>query len=369
MSEGLTLPLASGASLRFYDRWLQRWREWMRADTLAYLMSETPDWKPPMNLDTKPRILISEFMDDSAVAALASEFDVIYQPDLVDRPADLLEAARHADALIVRNRTQVRGELLAALKRAKVIGRLGVGLDNIDVSACQSRQIGVIPASGANAQAVAEYVIASIFLLLRGAYFSSSAVGAGQWPRTALSNGREIAGKQLGLVGFGFIGQLTAKLARGLGLTVVAHDPALAPDAPVWAETGVTPLGLDSLLGSSDIVSLHVPLLPQTCNLIDAERLSRFKPGAILINSARGGVVDEVALAAALSSGQLGGAALDVFDAEPLPAGSPLADAPNLLLTPHIAGLTVESNQRVSALVAERVAQALRSSEVNHGAH
>lgn len=338
-------------------RWLTAWRKNQYGDVLAYALTENPDWTPVM----KPRIVISEFMDESAVARLAAEFDVDYQPDLVDRPADLLEAARHADALIVRNRTLVRGELLAALRRVKVIGRLGVGLDNIDVSECAVRHIGVIPATGANAQAVAEYVIASIFQLLRGAYLSSTAVAKGQWPRTALSNGREIAGKQLGLVGFGFISQLTARLARGVGLSVAAYDPAIAQDSPIWAETGVQPLDLDKLLASSDIVSLHVPLQASSRNLINEERLARFKPGAILINTARGGVVDERALAAALISGQLGGAALDVFEQEPLPAGSPLVNVPNLLLTPHIAGLTQESNQRVSALVVERVAQALRA--------
>lgn len=306
-------------------------------------------------------ILISEFMDQHAVARLSEEFKVHYDPTLVDRPEDLSRLAATADALIVRNRTQVRGSLLEALGRAKVIGRLGVGLDNIDVQACLGRGIRVIPATGANAQAVAEYVISAALLLLRSAFFASSEVAAGAWPRAALSNGREIAGRQLGLVGFGAIGQLTAKLARGLGLRVVAHDPGVSSDSVLWEDSGVESMTLDALLASSDIVSLHVPLSDATRGLISKARLDRFRPGAILINTARGEVVDEIAIAAALKSGRLAGAALDVFAEEPLSAGSPLADAPNLLLTPHVAGLTQESNARVSALIADEVRKALKA--------
>ncbi|WP_374402894.1 hydroxyacid dehydrogenase [Niveibacterium sp.] len=306
------------------------------------------------------RILITEFMDEAAVAQLARDFEVHYDPTLVDRPAELLERAAGVAALIVRNRTQVRGELLAALGAAKVIGRLGVGLDNIDVAAAEGRGLRVIPATGANALAVAEYVIATAFLLRRGAFLSSTAVAAGQWPRAALSDGGELGGRTLGLIGFGSIGQLSARLARGLGLKVIAHDPAISDSAELWAQAGVAPRALDALLGEADIVSLHLPLLPSTRNLIDAARLAQFNPGAILINTARGGVVDEAALAEALKAGRLGGAALDVFGEEPLPAGSPLADAPNLILTPHIAGVTRESNTRVSALIADAVAAALQ---------
>jgi (S)-sulfolactate dehydrogenase len=261
--------------------------------------------------------------------------------------------------VIVRNRTQVDTALLDAAPALRVVGRLGVGLDNIDVAACRSRHIEVIPATGANALAVAEYVIGSAMLLLRGAYRASAEVAAGEWPRVRLSAGREIHGKCLGIVGFGGIGQLSAKLAHALGMRVVAHDPAFDPDAGVWAEHDVAPMTLDALLGCADVVSLHVPLLDSTRNLIDARRFALMKPTAILINTARGGTVDEAALAQALATGRLAGAALDVFTAEPLAAGSPLADAPNLLLTPHVAGVTAESNERVSSLIADRVAACL----------
>ncbi len=307
------------------------------------------------------RIVISEHMDAPAVALLARDFDVDYRPALVEDRGGLARALSGADAWIVRNRTQVRGEPLAAADRLRVVGRLGVGLDNIDMGACAARGIEVIPATGANAESVAEYVLATAMILLRGAaYRSTSAVAAGRWPRQMLSQGREISGKVLGLVGLGSIGQVTARKARAFGVRVLAHDPALADDAPLWRELGVAPRALDALLAESDIVSLHLPLVPQTRRLMGAERIARMKPGAVLVNSARGGIVDEAALARALQAGRLAGAALDVFEDEPLAAASVLADAPNLLLTPHIAGVTLESNERVCAFIAERVAAALQ---------
>jgi (S)-sulfolactate dehydrogenase len=305
------------------------------------------------------RIVISEFMDDAAIAALRSRFDVRYDPGLVDRRGDLTASVVDADALIVRNRSQVDGDLLASATRLKVVGRLGVGLDNIDVAACEARGIAVIPATGANALAVAEYVVATAMLLLRGAYASSPAVAAGDWPRTTLSQGREIAGKTMGVVGFGGIGRLTARLARALSMNIVGVDPQLPAHAPEWTHEQATPIALDDVLRRADVVTLHVPLTPQTRRMIDADKLALMKHDAVLINTSRGGIVDEAALADALRSGRLGGAALDVFDSEPLPGGGPLAGCPNLILTPHIGGVTRESNERVSTLIADRVAAAL----------
>jgi len=305
------------------------------------------------------KIVISEFMDERAVARLAARHDVVHEPGLVDEGDRLLREAAGADALIVRNRTQVRGPLLDALSRCKVVGRLGVGLDNIDVDGCAERGITVIPATGANALAVAEYVVGTAMLLLRGAYGSTPDVAAGRWPRNALSTGRESTGKTLGLIGLGSIGRETGRLARALGLHVVAFDPALAAGDRVYADHGVEPVDLDGLLATSDVVSLHVPLVDGTRDLLGAARIAAMKRGAVLINTARGGIVDEAALAAALRSGHLGGAALDVFVDEPLAAGSLLESCPNLLLTPHIAGVTVEANERVSFLIADRVIEAL----------
>ena len=305
------------------------------------------------------RIVISEFMDERALPRLSAAHDVLYEPSLVDDLPRLLAQAATADALVVRNRTQVRGALLDALTQARVVGRLGVGLDNIDMAACERRGLKVIPATGANALSVAEYVVGTAMLLLRGAYASTAAVAAGQWPRTALSNGREAGGKTLGLVGFGSIGQLTGRLAHALGMQVAAFDPMLDAAHPAFADVGARRLGLDELVAQSDVISLHVPLLDSTRDLFGAARIAAMKPGAVLINTSRGGIVDEVALAAALRSGHLGGAALDVFDVEPLPASPHFEACPNLLLSPHVAGVTAEANERVSFLIADKVLEAL----------
>lgn len=306
------------------------------------------------------KIVITEFMDETAVASLRAAFTVVYDPKLVDDTDRLMAELQHADAVIVRNRTQVRGDLLAGCAQATVIGRLGVGLDNIDVAACEARGMQVIPATGANALAVAEYVIGTAMVLLRGVYLSSEALASGQWPRAALSNGREISGTCLGLVGFGGIGRLTARLAQGLGMRVVGHDPMLAQDNPVWQENGVQCASLEELIAQADVISLHVPLTHGTANLLSTERIAQMKRGAVVINTSRGGIADEAAVAAALRDGRLGGAAFDVFEPEPLVAGTAWHGCPNVILTPHVAGVTAESNVRVSTLIASAIARALK---------
>ncbi len=306
------------------------------------------------------KIIITEFMDERAVERLAAKHDVMYDPKLVDKPADLLGAAATCDAIIVRNRTQVRGDLLAALKHCKVVGRLGVGLDNIDVSGCEAKGMKVIPATGANALSVAEYVIGSTMLLLRGTYSATDDVVAGRWPRNALSNGRETAGKTLGIIGFGSIGQTTARLARGLGMHVIAYDPIMHATSPVFAEMGVKAATLDQVITQADVVTLHVPLVDSTRGLFNANAIASMKPGAILINSSRGHIVDAQAVADSLKSGHLGGAALDVFDEEPMKANPMFEGCPGLLLTPHISCVTFEANERVSFLIADKVLEALQ---------
>jgi (S)-sulfolactate dehydrogenase len=304
-------------------------------------------------------VLVAEFMDEAAVASLQRRFATTYDAGLVDRRAELLGTVRGADALIVRNRVRVDAELLAAGRRLRVVGRLGVGLDNIDLPACAARGIEVIPATGANALAVAEYVLGATLMLLRGAYGSTAAVAAGDWPRAALSTGRELCGKLLGVIGFGSTGRETGRLARALGLRVVGCDTEIAASSPLWAEQHTLPTRLDDLLRAADVVSLHVPLNAATRGLIGAAEIALMRRDAILINTARGSIVDEGAVVAALRAGHLGGAALDVFATEPLPGGAVFADCPNLLLTPHIAGVTRESNVRVSALIADQVTAAL----------
>jgi (S)-sulfolactate dehydrogenase len=302
------------------------------------------------------RIVISEFMDESVIAEAFAGRDALYDPGLVDRPEDLHAALADAEALVVRNRTQVRGALLDCAPRLKVVGRLGVGLDNIDLEACAARGIAVHPATGANDVSVAEYVIAMAMTLLRGVSLRTAELVAGAWPRQSMM-GRETCGRTLGLIGFGAIARETAARARTLGMTVVAFDPHVGAEDAAWAAHGVTQVAFNALLGSAEVVSLHVPLTPATRRMIDSGAVAKMKPGAILINAARGGVVDEDALAEALRDGRLGGAALDVFEVEPLTAeaGARFAGLTNLILTPHIAGVTEESNLRVSELTARHV--------------
>ncbi len=306
-------------------------------------------------------ILITEFMDEDAVATLAAKRETRYMPDLAGRQEDIPSEMAGVRALIVRNLTQVTEALLEASPDLVVVGRLGVGLDNIDLKACAARNVEVIPATGANNLSVAEYVITTAFALLRSAYLANARMLNGEWPRMDLA-GREISGKSLGLVGFGAIAQETARLAMNLGMSVRAYDPYVPEYNSAWH--GVERTSLEKLLESSDIVSLHVPLVENTRRMIDTEALERMKPGAVLINAARGGVVDEEAIADALRKGDgIGGAGLDVFETEPLTkeAAQIFVGVPNLILTPHIAGVTTESNQRVGQMISEKVLKKLEA--------
>ncbi|MEM1345300.1 MAG: NAD(P)-dependent oxidoreductase [Pseudomonadota bacterium] len=298
-------------------------------------------------------------MDEAALAGFGPGFEVINAPHLVEARAELLAALSDAAALIVRNRTQVDRALLDAAPALRAVGRLGVGLDNIDVAACKARGIQVCPATGANAASVAEYVITAALMLVRGAFQAQGPMLEGAWPRAMLSEGREIGGLCMGLVGFGATAQAVATRAKALGMAVLAHDPLLGPDDPAWALA--ERCSLQDVLAGADVLSLHLPLSAQTKGLISTEALAALPEGAVVINAARGGILDEAALAEALKTGRLGGAALDVFEDEPLgpEAAARFTDVPNLILSPHIAGLTRQSNARVSETVVARVKEAL----------
>jgi (S)-sulfolactate dehydrogenase len=300
------------------------------------------------------RIVITEFMDDAAVAFLAQRHAVHHDPELADKPSELAGQVVEADALIVRNRTQVRGDLLASAVRLRCVGRLGVGLDNIDMEACAARGIAVHPATGANTVAVAEYVLGAMLLLVRGAFGATQAVADGTWPRMTTIGG-ELAGRTLGLLGFGATAREVSRRAAAFDMKVQAFDPLIPQDSPAW--NLADRVSLERVIETSDVVSLHVPLTQTTRHMIDAATLARMRPGTVLVNAARGGVVDEAAMVEALRSGRLGGAAVDVFVEEPLSPqpGSRFVDVPNLVLTPHVAGLTREANVRVSWVVARAV--------------
>lgn len=303
-------------------------------------------------------IVISEFMDKGAVRSLTTDFDVIYDPGLVDRRGDLLAVLPGVPALIVRNRTVVDAELLDVAPDLRVIGRLGVGLDNIDLEACRERSVLVRPAIGANADAVAEYVIGAVLALVRGTFLATDRVLRGEWPRTEMV-GLEVATRTLGLVGLGDIARRVARRGVALGMRIWAHDPYLAADDSAWES--IKNVDLDTLIAHSDAISIHVPLTEATAGLFNSAVIESMKRTAVLVNTARGGIVDEGALVAALRDGRLRGAAIDVYEHEPVDhsMGERFKDVPNLILTPHIAGVTEESNVRVSQMTARLVREVL----------
>ena len=304
-------------------------------------------------------ILISEFISPQALQFLREKHEVIYDPELYKDPLKIKESIQNVQGFIVRNLTQVNEDILSAAPHLKVVGRLGVGLENIELPACAQRNITVIPATGANAQSVAEYVIGSVIALSRRFEQATQLTLEGKWPRSTFSVQAECAGKYLGIIGFGSIGKVLARNANGLGLRCIAYDPFLSGSEVAMGDFSVPLMSLQDLLGKSDYVSLHLPLLPETKNLFNAATLDLMKEGAILINTARGGILDENALAERLRSGRIGGAAIDVFSAEPAKDLSHFSSIENLILTPHIAGVTAESNERVSQLIANEISHFL----------
>ena len=305
-------------------------------------------------------IIITEYMDPAAVQDLSTTYDVHYDPDLVDDPLQLKSLLGSARALVVRNRTQVDADLLAAAPQLQVVGRLGVGLDNIDLAAAAARNVAVCPATGANADSVAEYVLTAMMLLFRPVYHHQAAMRRGAFPREALSHGAEIGGKTLTLIGGGVIGQAVLTRALAMGMTILVVDPALTTAPHPQAEL----VSLDDGLARGDVISLHIPLIDATRNLIDASALAQMKPTALLINTARGGIIDHAALGDALRQGQLGGAAIDVFPDEPASqdAMRVFEGLDNIILTPHVAGLTEDANKRVGMITAQNVKDHLSKS-------
>jgi len=305
-------------------------------------------------------VLISEFMDKGVAEGLITDFDTHWDPDLWNKRDELKAEIASAKAIVVRNGTLVNEDLLDAAPNLKLVARMGVGLDTIDVKACKSRDIEVCPSIGANAVSVAEYVIATAMILLRGpTYFATKDVVAGAWDRPKFAGSTEIGGRTMGIVGFGSIGQVVGERARGMGMEVIAYDAIMPADHPAW--DNARRVELDDLVAQSDVISLHCPKLPETIDLIDADQFSRMKPEAVLINSARGGIVNEADCAAALRARELAGAALDTMDVEPITpeVGALFQGIENLILTPHVAGVTKDSNRRIAEVAAENVRRVL----------
>ncbi len=295
------------------------------------------------------RVVVADSVDVSGLSALADEsrFEIV-----VASGEELRAALPGADALVVRSATKVDEALLDEAATLRVVARAGVGVDNIDLPAATRRGVAVFNTPSASTLAAAELTVALILAAVRNVAGADRSLREGRWDRAAFQ-GAELAGRKLGLVGAGRIGREVAARCRAFGMTVLACDPYLdeSDDIELCA--------LERVLTESDVVSVHVPLNDETHHLIDADRLAMMRPGSYLVNVSRGGIIDESALVGALESGQLAGAALDVFETEPLSASSPLLQAPNLVLTPHLGASTSEAQARVAEEVAESVYKAL----------
>jgi D-3-phosphoglycerate dehydrogenase len=299
------------------------------------------------------RILVAEPLAREGVDRLRAEHDVDERPNLTRD--ELCAAIASYDALIVRSQVKVDADLIAAGSRLVVVGRAGVGVDNVDIEAATRAGVTVVNAPTGNTIAAAEHTLALLFALARRIPAADASVRAGEWKRS-LFTGHELRGRTLGIVGFGKIGQAIADRARALEMSVVAVDPYVTPEQA--ALHGVELVDFDTLLARSDVVTLHVPLTRATRGLIGIEALAKMKPGALLLNVARGGIVDEAAVAQALRNGQLAGAGIDVFEREP-PIESPLLDAPGTVLTPHLGASTEEAQVLVAEEVADQVLDVL----------
>ena len=304
-------------------------------------------------------IVASEFLPSPGPELLAtSGHEVISEPTLWRDSTRLYAALANAAALLVRNQTQVNAQLMQAAPHLRVIGRLGVGLDNIDIPEARKRGIVITAGRNANAIAVAEYVMAAMLHHARDLAAADRSVRAGKWDRQRFG-GFELYGRTLGLIGVGEIGRRVAKRAQAFGMQVIGYDPLVGPYDYAPAEQSITLLPLDDVLTRADVISLHVPLIPQTHYLINAETLAKMRPNALLINSSRGGIIDEAALLDALNAGQLQRAVLDVREVEPSPADDPLRTCEAVILTPHVAGLTLEAQTRISQIVVSDALQVL----------
>jgi D-3-phosphoglycerate dehydrogenase len=299
------------------------------------------------------RILVAEPIAPEGVALLRAHHEVDERPGLT--PAELCSSLADYDALVVRSQVQVDAAVIAAAPRLQVIGRAGVGVDNVDLEAATRAGITVVNAPTGNTIAAAEHTLALLYGVARKIAAADASVRRGEWQRTQFT-GLELRGRTLGLVGLGKIGQAIAARARAMEMAVLASDPYVTAEQA--AHHGAELVPFDDLLARADVVSVHVPLSRATRGMIGAKELGRMKPGAILLNVARGGVVDEAAVAAALTAGTLAGAGIDVFEHEP-PVGSPLLDAPNTLLTPHLGASTAEAQVAVAEEIADQVIDVL----------
>ena len=300
------------------------------------------------------KILITEFMEVKSIEMLKTKFDVTFDQDLSNNPSKLKKIISDFDILIVRNKTQVKKEVLENTPNLKFIGRLGVGLDNIDTEYCKNNNIYVQPATGMNADSVAEYVINSALSLLKNIPIANTETQKGNWPRNSIIS-RELKDKTIGILGFGLIGRKVAKISQIFDANVIAFDPYVDQNIAKKFKTKLETL--ENVLNNSHVISLHIPLTQETNNLINTETIKLMKKKPIIINSSRGGIINEEHLIDAYLNNQISGFALDVFQNEPVQHNilEKINPTFNCILTPHNAGVTEESNIRVSQFIAESI--------------
>ncbi len=307
------------------------------------------------------RVVIADPLSNEGVDLLAAADEL----EIVDVSSEgreaLEEALRGAEGLIVRGDTRVDGPLLDVAERLEVIGRAGVGVDNIDMRAATRRGVAVINAPGGNTSSTAELTFALLLAAARRVAEADRSVREGRWDRKVL-RGRQLKGNTLGVIGAGRIGTEVARRAHAFGMRILAYDPYLSAERA--ADERIERVELDELLERADFVTVHVPLTEQTRGMIGVAEIARMKPAAILVNAARGGIVDERALADALEQRKLGGAALDVYETEPFPGEHPLRGAPNLVMTPHLGAATLEAQREVALEIARRVRDALIAADL-----
>jgi len=300
------------------------------------------------------KILITEFMDVEYVELLKTNFDVTINHDLSTNNGELKKIINSFDALIVRNKTQVNKEVLDKANNLKFVGRLGVGLDNIDTEYCKNHNIHVQPATGMNADSVAEYVFNTALTLLKNIPLMHQETLNGNWPRTSISS-RELRGKTIGLLGFGLIAKKVSTLAKVFDTQIIAYDPYL--DSSVGNQFNAKLLNLNEVFKLSDVISVHLPLTKNTKNILNYAAFEKMLKQPIIINSSRGSIVNEEDLIRAYEEKLISGFALDVYNTEPVPKSflEKIKKNTNCILTPHVAGVTEESNKRVSEFIANAI--------------
>ena len=300
------------------------------------------------------KILITEFINQNSLDNLKKKFDVKYEEKLCENKLELEKIIKEYDGLIVRNKTQVNSDILKNASKLKFIGRLGVGLDNIDTEYCKNKDIHVQPATGMNADSVAEYVISSSMSLIKKIPMFHSGTIKGEWPRTTIKS-TEVNQKNLGIIGFGTIGKKVAEYSSKNGLKILAYDPYIKEinDKEIDAKLS----SLNEIYEKSDIISIHLPLTDETKNMINKSSFSQMKNKPIIINTSRGGIINESDLINAYHENIISGFALDVFENEPIESEfyNKIKPGMNCILTPHISGVTTESNIRVSNFIVKKI--------------